>query len=285
MIVFLNGEFVAEEDAVVSVFDRSFLYGDGLFETLLVHNAKLFRWNQHFERLCRGADSLKIKLPLRSHEFVRSAEQLIFLNHMPHAILRLTLSRGTGPRGYSPKGADHPVLVMALHPAPPLEPHPPAQWRLVTSSVRLLADDPLAQFKTCNKLPQIVARAEAEAAGANEALLLNTKGFIVEAASSNLFWVQNGTLYTPPLASGVLPGVTRAIVTEICQKAKIPVQEENITPDKLLQVQGAFLSLSSSGIIEAVTLNNQPLRQSPLTHQIRASYHALVVAESSPPHF
>ena len=285
MIVFLNGEFVTEEDAVVSVFDRSFLYGDGLFETLLVHNAKLFRWNQHFERLRRGADFLKIKLPLRSHEFVRFAEELITLNHMPHAILRLTLSRGTGPRGYSPKGADHPVLVMALHPAPPLEVHSPAHWRLVTSSVRLPAEDPLANFKTCNKLAQIVARTEAEAVGANEALLLNTHRFVVEAASSNLFWIQNGTVYTPPLASGILPGVTRAVVFEICQKKQVALREENITPDKLLQVEGAFLSLSSSGIIEAIALNNQPLRQSPLTHQIRASYQALVFAESGPPSF
>src|SRR5260370_41408757 len=97
---------------------------------------------------------------------------------MPTALLRIALSRGVGIRGYSPKSANHPSLVMSLHTAPPLDPEPPLRWRLTTSSLRLLANDPLAQFKTCNKLPHIMARAEAEEAGADEALLLNSDGFV-----------------------------------------------------------------------------------------------------------
>jgi aminodeoxychorismate lyase len=281
MIAFVNGQFVPEEDAVVSVFDRSFLYGDGLFETLLVLSGKPFRWSQHLERLHRGADFLRIHVPFQPDDLLRFLDQLVTTNDMPHALLRLTLSRGTGLRGYSPSGADRPFLVMTLHPAPPLEPNPPARWRMVTASGCLPAHEPLAQFKTCNKLPQILARSEADAAGAHEALLLNTNGAVVEAASSNLFWIHNGGIVTPPLGSGVLPGVTRAVVIEICQALGLSIREDNVTVKQLLQFEGIFLSLSSVGIVEAVSLDGQTLRQSHLTGEIRSAYNALLRSETA----
>src|SRR5260370_18850138 len=108
---------------------------------------------------------------------------------MPTALLRIALSRGVGIRGYSPKSANHPSLVMSLHTAPPLDPEPPLRWRLTTSSLRLLANDPLAQFKTCNKLPHIMARAPAAEAGAAGALLLHSPPFVAQRASRNLFCV------------------------------------------------------------------------------------------------
>ena len=280
MIVFVNGEFVPEEQAVVSVFDRSFLYGDGLFETMLVLSGKPFRWSQHLERLHRGASFLRIQVPFGPDELLRFLDHLIATNRMPHALLRLTLSRGTGLRGYSPSGADRPFLVMTLHSAPPLEPNLPVRWRLVTASGRLPAHEPLAQFKTCNKLPQILARSEADAAGAHEALLLNTNGSVVEAASSNLFWIQDGGIVTPPLAGGVLPGVTRAVVIEICQTLGLSIREDNVTVKQLLQFEGIFLSLSPIGIVEAVSLDGQTLRPSYLTGEIRKAYNAVLRSET-----
>src|ERR1700722_1657657 len=167
MLVFLNGQFVPETQATVSVFDRSFLYGDGLFETMRVFHGKPFCWAEHLERLQRGAAFLKIKIPFAPDELSRYASELIERNQMPEALLRLTLSRGTGKRGYSPSGADHPTLVMSLHPAPHAASQPPPVWRAITASCRLPANEALAQFKTCNKLPQILARAEADAANAD----------------------------------------------------------------------------------------------------------------------
>src|SRR5207249_1727258 len=147
MLVFLNGHFVPEEKAVVSVFDRSFLYGDGLFETLRVYGGKPFCWPQHLERLQRGAEFLNLRLPFGPAALEQFAMQLIHRNQMPDSLLRISLSRGVGPRGYSPKGANQPVLVMSLRPAPPPDLQNPPQWRLLTSSVRLPAREPLAQFK------------------------------------------------------------------------------------------------------------------------------------------
>ena len=183
MVVFLNGRFVAGEAARISILDRGFLYGDGLFETLRIIGGRPHAWEAHLERLERGAAFLKLRPPLTALEMRRAVEQLVLRNSLPDSVLRLTLTRGPGPRGYSPKNADSPTLLMTMHPVPATKPR---GLRLVTSSFRLAAADPLAQFKTCNKLVHVLARAEAEARGADDALLLNTRGRLAEATSSNL---------------------------------------------------------------------------------------------------
>jgi aminodeoxychorismate lyase len=274
MILFLNGQFVPEEQGLVSVFDRGFLYGDGLFETMRVYAGQPFRWEQHWERLERGAAFLKIGLAISGASLRAAAGELIARNQMPECLLRVTLTRGAGARGYSAKGADKPSLVMTLHPAPPAEETP--RWRLVTSEVRLPAGEPLAQCKTCNKLPQILARAQAEEAGADEALLLNPDGWVVEASSGNLFWLEGGAIRTSPPASGILPGVTRAVVRELCQALRLDWREGQTTPLGLLEAEGVFLSLSSYGLVEAIALDGKPLRRSPLTERLRKAYDGLV---------
>jgi aminodeoxychorismate lyase len=273
MIVFLNGQFVPEEKAVVSVFDRGFLYGDGLFEAFRVCNGKPFLWEQHMRRLQQGIELLKMPAPYTPEQLRQCATELIKQNSMPNAILRLTISRGIGPRGYSPKGADQPSVVMSLHPAPAMNPEHPPQWNIITSSVRLPTNDPLTQSKTCNKLSQVLARSEADAHGVNEALLLTTHGEVAEASSSNLFWIENGNVCTPPLAGTILPGVTRAMVLEICEKLSIPSAQKTTTPAKLIQSEGVFLSLSSLGIVEAATLDGQKLQRSDLVKQIQDAYN------------
>lgn len=272
MLVFLNGKFVPEEQAVVSVFDRSFLYGDGLFETIRIFNGRLFRWEQHMERLRQGADFLRIKPPFTQAQLFAFALKLITKNKIPDCLLRLTLSRGIGAPGYSPGNAKNPVLVMFLRPLPKMGQGRMRQWNLIASSFRLPSNDPLAHFKTCNKLPPVLARAEADAAGADEALLSNTDGFIVEGASSNLFWIKHGIICTPPLTAGILQGVTRALVFEIASQRGIPLREKNIRLKDLTQTEGIFLSLSSLGIVEAKSLDRKTLKRSPLTGQIARAY-------------
>lgn len=271
MIVFLNGRFVSESRAVVPVSDRGFLYGDGVFETMRVCNGRPFRWAQHFERLKRGAKFLGIRLSFTREELAAFALRLIQRNRMPDSMLRLNLSRGTGRRGYSPKGAGEPTLVMSLHPATDAS-IPPPRWKLITSTERVLAGDPLTQFKTCNKLPQILARAEADRAGADEALLLNNDGMVAEASSANVFWIQRGTVCTPPLSAGVLPGVTRALMLKLCGKLGLPVAERNVTLRRLKDSAGVFLTLSSWGLVEAATLDGRRLQRSPVSRCLRDAY-------------
>lgn len=277
MIVFLNGRFVPEERAVISVFDRGFLYGDGLFEGVLVTGGRLFRWHEHMKRLQRGIDFLGLTMPFATDDLLKNALRLVERNNMPECILRLSMSRGITERGYSPKNARHPAVVMSLHPVPEIQLLP--RWRVITASFRLPANDPLTSFKTANKLPQVLARAEADNAGAQEAILLNTNGHLAEGTTSNIFWLKNDALSTPALPAGALPGVTRATVLELCVKMNINCREKKAKPAELLQADAAFLTMTSMGIVEIASLDGHKFDRSPLTKKLWTTYRKLLTDE------
>jgi len=272
MLVFLNGQFVPEAQAVVPINDRGFMYGDGLFETMRVVNGRPFRMAQHLARLARGADFLKIKCPFTPKELQDFAVQLIAKNKTAGAILRVVLTRGSGERGYTPRAGGRPTVVMSLHAAPPLDMESPARWSLVISSVRIPAADPLASFKTLNKLTHVMARLEAVEKGADEALLLNTNGEVAETASGNLFWVSCGRVGTGPAGSGVLPGITRAVVLEICQTLGLPTDQRVVKPEALRHSEGIFITQSVFGVVPVTALDGEPVASSPLVDQIRRAY-------------
>lgn len=272
MEVFQNGQFLAEGQAVVPVSDRGFMYGDGLFETMRVFNGKPFRMAQHLERMVRGADFLRIKLPFAPKELQQFAEQLIEKNAMLDSVLRVTLTRGQGARGYSPKGAGNPTVVMTLHEAPPLDANSPPQWSLVNSSFRIPASDPLSAFKTMNKLGAIMARTEAEEQGADEAILTNTNGEVAETAGANLFWIYHDKICTTPTGRGVLPGITRAVVLEICQILGLSTNKRVIKPEALRNAEGIFLTQSVLGVIAVATLDGELVPQSSLVEKIHQAY-------------
>jgi len=205
-----------------------------------------------------------------------AAARLISLNAMPEAMLRITLTRGPGPRGYSPKGAVSPTLAMTVHSAPRFDVKKPARLRLITSSFRLAADDPLANVKTCNKLPHVLARAEADAAGADDALLLNNHGHLAEATSRNLFWIERDTVCTPSLRAGALGGITRASVLRLCVSLKIPTREATAEARTLRAASGAFLTSSGIGIAEVISLDGTRLRPSPLVARLRKALRNLL---------
>jgi branched-chain amino acid aminotransferase len=281
MLVFLNGQFVPEAQAVVPVNDRGFMYGDGLFETLRVCGGRPFRLARHLERLMRGADFLKIKCPFTAQELQDFAGQLVEQNQMPEAILRLMLTRGPGERGYTPRADGRPTVVMTLHPAPPLE--QPVSWRLITSSYRLPAADPLTSFKTLNKLPQVMARGEAVERGADEALLLNTDGEVAETTSGNLFWAEQDNVCTVPAGRGVLPGITRAVVLEICQALGITTSQRVIKPDALRHAAGLFITQSGLGIVPVTALDGEPVTPSLLADRIARAYGGMLAGDPGLP--
>jgi aminodeoxychorismate lyase len=270
MTIFLNGHFVPEAEALIPVNDRGFMYGDGLFETVRVVNGRPFRLAQHLERMTRGADFLKIKPPFAPKELQQFAEQLIEQNQMPEAILRVTLTRGPGKRGYTPKAEGNPTVVMTLHAAPSSE--TAVHWSLITSSFHVLAADPLSSFKTLNKLTHVMARAEAVARDADEALLINTNGEVAETASGNLFWVYDDKICTTPTGRGVLPGITRAVVLEICQALGLPTNKRVIKPEALRNSEGIFVTQSALGIVPVATFDGEPIAPSPLVDQIYSAY-------------
>jgi len=224
----------------------------------------------------RGAEFLKIKPPFTPKELEKFAGQLIEKNRTPEAVLRVALTRGPGERGYAPRGEARPTTVMTLHAAPPLDAEAPVYWNLITSAIRIPAGDPLASFKTTNKLAQVMARMEAEAKGADEALLVNTNGEVAETAGGNIFWVYHDKICTVPTGRGVLPGITRAVVLEICQGFGLATSKRVIKPELLRNADGIFVTQSALGIVPVATLDNEAVASSPLVDQIRRGYHELL---------
>ena len=279
MIVFLNGKFLPEAEAVVSLNDRGFLLGDGLFETVRVAQGRPFRLAQHLERLVRGADFLKIKLPFTAKEIQKFAGELIGNNELAEAVLRVTLTRGAGTRGYSTKGADKPTLALTLHPLPPQNGDEPLLWSLITSSFRIPASDALSSFKSTSKILNVLARAEAEEKGADEALLLNANGEVAETAGGNIFWVYQDNICTVPTGRGVLPGITRAVVLEICQSLGLETNKRVIKPEMLRNAEGIFLTQSAFGIIPVAAFDGLPVASSPLVDQIASAYNEMLARE------
>lgn len=276
MVIFFNGSFVDEREARISVADRGFLYGDGLFETMRVYAGKPFRLADHWARLQRGAEFLRIRMPYSLAVVEQCIDRLVAENQLADAALRITLSRGPGQRGYSPNGADTPTFVVSLHPVPESS----AGLKLHTASVRVPLNDPLAAFKSANKLANVLAKTEAEEHGEDEALMLNIDNKVAQVSSGNIFWVQGGTVHTPPLAAGILPGVTRAVVIERLESSGIPCQTNLIDEIRLFEADGCFITNSVIELAAVTHLDGHPLRQSDLVREIHSQYQELVRKET-----
>jgi branched-chain amino acid aminotransferase len=267
MIVYLNGRFLPEQSAAISIHDRGFLYGDGLFEAIRVYDGKPFLWEDHIERFRLGCEILRISSPLSPNELLVFSKEVLRRNQVANGLLRITLSRGPGSRGYSPKGADYPTLLIAVFPPPEL----PLTYRVIISATQLPYSDPLAIFKVINKVRQVLARAEADDAGANEALLLDSRGFVVEGTTTNLFWVKEETVFTPPLG-GILRGTTRGHILRLCQTLNIPAREKNIRAADLRKADGLFVTSCGAEVMEVSHLDGKRVPRSPVVRKLKRNY-------------
>jgi branched-chain amino acid aminotransferase len=268
MIIYLNGRYVPEEQALVSIFDRGFLYGDGLFETLRVRKGRLFMWTKHRARLEQGAERLGIRLPDPA-AIPGILQRLVEMNSAPECLLRITVSRGPGKRGYSARGADNPTLALSLHPLP--ENCDELQhWRVMVSPLR--ASDPLARHKTSNKLLQVLARTEAEAAGLDDAIMLHPDGAVAEASGSNVFWIKNGGVRTPAADGNILSGITRSVIMRLCGELGLPVLETSGTTADLLESDGVFLTQTTFGIVEVSCLDGATIARSDIVANLHRAY-------------
>ncbi len=280
MEIFLNGQFMREEDAKVSVFDRSFLYGDGVFETLRLYNGKPFLLDRHLGRLAHSLGSLYIGDPYNFDQWNEHVRELISRNSAKESILRIQVSRGVGKRGYTSSGNYSPTTVISLHDTPSPSVSDP-QLDLITATGILTDHDPLSTLKTSNKLVNIIAMREAERAGAHDAILLNGKGFVTETSSSNIFAILGTKLNTPPLNSGCLSGITRGYILELAIELGIETTQEDLEYDQLKLCEGIFLTNSAREIQAVKTLDGEPIRQSSLTVQLQQAYRQKVLEVTS----
>lgn len=269
-IFYVNGSLLPAGSAAISAHDRGFLLGDGLFETLCAVEGRPLYLAPHLARLTHGANVLGLPLPDQT-TLTTALTDTLAANDLTtgHAILRLTVTRGVGPRGLAPPAACHPTVVVTAqaHSAAPA-----SALRAVSAPFRLDATSPLAGLKTLNYLPQVLVRQAALAAGADDGIFLNHQGNLVEACASNLFWVHGGELFTPALSCGPLPGVIRARVLALAADNGLLAHQGVFPPAALLAADEAFLTNSVQGIVPLIWFDGRAVghgRPGPITAHLQ----------------
>ena len=279
-IVYLNGTLVSAQEAKISPFDRGFLYGYGLFETMRSYKGHVFRLDRHLARLKRSAALLALASELEAYDLEQAVYDTLEANRLKDARIRLTVSAGIGERGLAPPNLGS-ITVMVS--AQKLDLPPPQVYRrgirAAIVSTRRNSLSPLAQIKAANYLDSFVALSQAVALGAEEAILLNERGFVAECSTSNIFLVAKGLLLTPSVGSGILPGITREAVLELARTLRIEALEGEIAVAHLLGAEEAFLTTSVREIVPITSVDAKPIgsgRPGPVTGRLMAAYKELV---------
>lgn len=277
--VWVNGEPLASDGAHVSARDRGLTLADGVFETMRVRNGQVFRLERHLARLSEALATLGIPAPPELKEWVHMAGRASGAD----AGLRLTVTRGIGAGGVAPPARPRPTVILALGPRPefPSSTYEAGLTAHVASG-RRNERAMTAGLKTLAYTDAVAALLEAQRAGADEALFLDTEGHCSEATASNLFVWTGNALLMPPVSCGALPGITRAAILEVARAAMVDVEERAFGPEELLSGQEAFLTSSLRGVAPLVRLNGAPVgtgRPGSMTRRLSESYAALVERE------
>ena len=281
-IVYLNGALVPRGQAVISPFDLGFLYGYGLFETMRAYSGHIFRLGIHMERLRRSA--ALIGLPLDVFDLEKACYDTLKANNLADARIRLTVSIGEGEAIPDPPKHPKPtVLVIATSYTPPSTEVYRNGYKAVVSPIHQNSQSPLSHLKTVNYLNQFLARREAKEKGADEAILLNERGFLCEGSTNNVFLVSKGNLVTPNEESGCLPGITRQTVIELASELGIRVTEREVRLEELLNADEAFLTSSLIELMPLTEVNSEPIdrgKRSKITERLMSAYKEAVVKET-----
>lgn len=253
-VVWLNGRLLLAGRAQIDPSDRGLLLGDGLFETMRATNGAVPLLDRHLDRLHAAAEELDIPVPIDDEFLPDACASLLRANRLNDAVVRLTLTRGPGPRGLLPPDEAAPTLLMAAYPLPGnLQP----ARTVVAEVTRRNQRSPLSRMKTLGYLDNLLALREAHDRGADDALLLNTVGHVACATAANLFVIEQDRLLTPPPSEGVLPGVTRGLVFELAEEIDVECREEPLPPERLAHVAAAFLTSCITGLRSIVSIDGQ----------------------------
>ncbi|MBM4039965.1 MAG: branched-chain amino acid aminotransferase [Planctomycetes bacterium] len=275
--VWVNGQVLRSDEPALSVRDRGLLYGDGVFETLRAYDGVPFLLDEHLHRLADGATELEICRVLDGAAIAEAITELLRLNELSDAYIRITLTRGEHTGRLELEPAASPTLIIVVQPLRPLPPsrYDPGSTAIIASRVRQSVDSPLPRHKTLNYLNNLLAKTEARDRGADEAILLNTRGKVAEAASSNIFLVRRGRLITPSRDSNILLGITRWEVVHLARKAGIATEERIVRPDELGLATEVFLTNSVAELVPVRAIEGRTVgqgRPGPLTRQLQAIY-------------
>jgi branched-chain amino acid aminotransferase len=284
MLINLNGKLVPKEKALVSVFDHGLLYGDGVFEGIRAYGGRVFRLQQHIERLYDSAKAILLRPPLAPEQMRKEVLRTLAANGLRDAYIRPVITRGEGDLGLNPDNCPKPTYFII---ADKIKLYPDKTYReglaLVTVPTRRNVAEALSpKIKSLNYLNNILAKVEANQRGALEAILLTHDGYVAECTADNLFILRKGRLLTPPTWQGALEGITREAVIELARKRKLPVAEEPITRYDVYTAEEAFMTGTAAEIVPVSSLDQRLIgkgggagKPGPWTQRLWADFKAL----------
>jgi branched-chain amino acid aminotransferase len=263
-VVAIDGAILTPEQAKVSVYDRGFLYGDAVFEVLRTYGGRPFALGEHLARLRRSAGRVFIAMPVDDATLGREVEAAIAAargDGSSESYVRIVVTRGSGPLSLDPDTATHPLRVILVEPVVP-----PARAAylhgIAVASIptrRVVDDTAAAGAKVTNYLSSLLALREAKSRGAQEALVVDARGHVVEGASSNVFVVKGGGLATPPESAGILAGITRAHVLGAARDLGIPVVERDLMPDDVYAADEVFITSSIRELVPVARVDDRTI--------------------------
>ena len=280
----VDGELVPADEATVSVRDRGFMYGDAVFETLRVYDGVPFEWDAHVDRLRNSADLLGFGGAIPSTtDLLERVESTLTANELRDAYVKVSVSRGVQPGKLTPRQVVDPTVVVQVAPLPRGGVSGERVWddpaTVRTVETRRVPSEAIpAEAKTHNYLNGILARLELRGTDADEGLLCSTDGYLTEGATSNLFFVRDGVLYTPSTALPILPGITRRVVLDCVAEAEIPVETGRYEPTTLQSAAELFLTNSTWEIRPVESLDGRPLETGPVTRALQDAFDERVEA-------
>jgi branched-chain amino acid aminotransferase len=278
--VFISGKLFDQQDAKISVFDHGLLYGDGVFEGIRSYGGKIFRLDEHLQRLWDSAKAICLEIPMTRQEMAAAMYDTLRANGLQDGYIRVLVTRGAGTLGLDPNRTAHPQVIII---ADKISLYPPEYYEkgleIVTAST--IRNHPQAlspRIKSLNYLNNILAKIEGLKAGCIEALMLNTRGDVAECTGDNIFLVRGGALLTPPLEAGILAGVTRGAVIELARKAGRHVAEMPLTRHDVYIADECFLTGTAAEVIPVVKIDNRLIgdgKPGPITLEMKDRFHRL----------
>ena len=254
LTIYLDGKFVPESEAKVSVFDHGLLYGDGIFEGIRFYNGRVFRLEEHHDRLWDSARSICLDIPISRAEMTEALLETVRRNDLREGYIRQIVTRGVGNLGLNPAQCKQPSVIIiattiALYPKEVCD----RGLTVVTCPTRRTAAAALnPAVKSLNYLNNVMARIEANLAGADEALMLNEAGNVAECTADNVFIIKRGQIFTPPIAAGALRGITRSVVFEIAAELGLKITETDITRHDVFVADECFLTGTAAELIPVI---------------------------------
>ena len=287
MKIFIDGKYYDEKNAKISVFDHGLLYGDGVFEGIRAYNGRVFKLKEHIDRLFYSAKAILLTLPMSHADLMKATVEPCRKNKVRDGYIRLVVTRGVGTLGLNPNKCKAPsvIIIAGKIQLYPEELYERGMEIVTVPTTRNLHSALNPAIKSLNYLNNILAKIEANNAGCEEAIMLNSEGFVAECTGDNIFMVKGNQLLTPPLSAGALYGITRGVVMDLARQSGLIVGEPNLTRYDLFNADECFLTGTGAEIIPVTKIDGRVIgsgKPGAATRGLVAKYRALTKISGEP---